>query len=184
MRILTSAPLAALVAVALLASGCSKKKIAELPPVDATTGADATSGAGTDGTTGLGADGSVGGGAVAGSQADLVARAGSDTVYFNTDKYELDDASRATLDAQAAWLAANAGVRVSIEGHADERGTREYNLALGDRRANAAKNHLAAKGVSSDRMTVVSWGKERPVAAGSDEQNWAQNRRSVTVTAQ
>jgi peptidoglycan-associated lipoprotein len=178
MRILTTA----VVAAALLASGCAKKKIAELPPADVTSGSGGTAGA--DGATGLGADGSVAGGAVAGSQADLVARAGSDTIYFNTDKYELDDASRATLDAQAAWLAANGAVRVTIEGHADERGTREYNLALGDRRATAARNHLAAKGVASDRMTVVSWGKERPVAAGSDEQSWAQNRRSVTVTAQ
>ena len=174
----------AVVAVALLVAGCGKKKLAELPPADATAGTDTSASGSADGTTGLGADGSVGGGAVVGSQADLVARAGSDTIYFNTDKTELDDASRATLDAQAAWLAANAGVRVTIEGHTDERGTREYNLALGDRRATAARNHLAAKGVAGDRMTVVSWGKERPVAAGSDEQSWAQNRRSVTVTAQ
>lgn len=177
MRILTTA----VVAAALLATGCAKKKIAELPPADAT--APASTGAESEDTSGVGADGSVTGGAVAGSQADLVARAGSDTIYFNTDKYEIDDASRATLDAQAAWLAANVGVRVTIEGHADERGTREYNLALGDRRANAARNHLAARGVAAARMTVVSWGKERPIATGSDEGSWAQNRRSVTVTA-
>ena len=181
MRILGTA----VVAAALLVAGCGKKKLAELPPADATA-AGAQTGAGTDAadaSTTAGADAGVAGAALPGSQADLVARAGSDTIYFNTDKYELDDASRATLDAQAAWLAANAGVRVTIEGHADERGTREYNLALGDRRATAARNHLAAKGVATDRMTVVSWGKERPVAAGSDEQSWAQNRRSVTVTA-
>lgn len=173
---------AAAVSIALLASGCGKKKLAELPPAPV-TGADAGAGAdgATDGTTGTGADGSIGGAAVPGSAADFVARAGSDTIYFNTDASVLDDASRATLDAQAAWLQANSGVRVTVEGHADERGTREYNLALGDRRANAAKNHLASKGVSPERMTVISWGKERAVAAGSDEASWAQNRRSVTV---
>ena len=122
MRILT----ASLVAVALLASGCGRKKLAETP---AATAAAAQAGA----------DGSGGGGAgLPGSQADLVARAGSDTIYFNTDRFELDAANRATLDAQAAWLAANPNVRVTVEGHADERGTREYNLALGDRRAYAA----------------------------------------------
>ena len=113
-----------------------------------------------------------------------MARAGSDTIYFNTDRYELDDANRATLDAQAAWLAANPGVRVTVEGHADERGTREYNLALGERRANAAKSHLVSRGVDAGRMQVLSWGKERPTAAGSDEESWARNRRAVTVTAQ
>ena len=80
-------------------------------------------------------------------------------------------------------MAANPGVRVTIEGHADERGTREYNLALGDRRATAARNHLVSKGVDAGRMTVISWGKERPAATGSDEASWAQNRRAVTVTA-
>lgn len=180
MKLLTSAGLA----VALLVSGCGKKKLAELPPAPTTAPAGSSTGTAADGTSGVGADGTVAGAALPGSQADLVARAGSDTIYFNTDKYEIDDAGRATLDAQAAWLAANAGVKVTIEGHADERGTREFNLALGDRRANAAKNHLAAKGVDAARMTVVSWGKERPAAAGSDEAAWAQNRRSVTVVAQ
>ena len=85
------------------------------------------------------------------------------------------------LDTQAAWLQRYPNVRVTIEGHADERGTREYNLALGDRRANAAKNYLEARGIAASRMTVMSWGKERPVALGSDEGAWAQNRRAVTV---
>ena len=116
-----------------------------------------------------------------GMQADLVAKAGSDTVYFGTDKSDLDAASRATLGAQARWMLANPSVRASIEGHADERGTREYNLALGERRANAAKNFLIANGVPAARLTVISWGKERPAAVGSDESAWAQNRRAVTV---
>ena len=114
-------------------------------------------------------------------QADLVAKAGSDTIYFGTDKYDLDEASKATLAAQARWLLSTPNVRASIEGHADERGTREYNLALGERRANSAKNFLIANGVPASRLTVVSWGKERPAAVGSDESAWAQNRRSVTV---
>jgi peptidoglycan-associated lipoprotein len=114
-------------------------------------------------------------------QADLVAKAGSDTVYFSTDEYSLDDQSKATLAAQARWFLANPSVRGSIEGHADERGTREYNLALGERRANAAKDFLIANGVPAGRLTTISWGKERPVALGSNEEAWAQNRRAVSV---
>ena len=114
-------------------------------------------------------------------QADLVARAGSDTVYFGTDEYALDDQSKATLGAQAKWMLANPNVRASIEGHADERGTREYNMALGERRANSARDYLLSQGVPAARLLVTSWGKERPVATGSDESSWAQNRRSVTV---
>lgn len=114
-------------------------------------------------------------------QADLVAKAGSDTIYFGTDLYSLDEGSRATLAAQARWLLANPNVRASLEGHADERGTREYNQALGERRANATRDFLLSQGVPAARMTVTSWGKERPVAPGSNEEAWAQNRRAVTV---
>ena len=114
-------------------------------------------------------------------QADLVAKAGSDTVYFGTDEYALDQASQATLAAQARWLIANPNVRASIEGHADERGTREYNQALGERRANAARDFLVSQGVPTARLQVTSWGKERPVATGSNEEAWAQNRRAATV---
>ena len=114
-------------------------------------------------------------------QADLVAKAGSDTVYFGTDEFSLDQASQATLAAQARWMLANPNVRASIEGHADERGTREYNQALGERRANAARDYLVAQGVPSTRLVVTSWGKERPVATGSNEEAWAQNRRAATV---
>ena len=114
-------------------------------------------------------------------QADLVAKAGSDTIYFGTDEYSLDDSSKATLAAQAQWMIANPNVRASIEGHADERGTREYNQALGERRANAARDFLLSQGVPAARLVVTSWGKERPVALGSNEEAWAQNRRAVTV---
>ncbi len=114
-------------------------------------------------------------------QADLVAKAGSDTIYFGTDEYSLDQASQATLAAQARWLIANPNVRASIEGHADERGTREYNQPLGERRANAARDFLVAQGVPASRLVTTSWGKERPVALGSNEEAWAQYRRAATV---
>jgi peptidoglycan-associated lipoprotein len=114
-------------------------------------------------------------------QADLVAKAGSDTVYFGTDEYSLDEATKVTLAAQAQWLLANPNVRASIEGHCDERGTREYNQALGERRANATRDFLVSQGVPAARLQVTSWGKERPVATGSNEEAWAQNRRAVTV---
>ena len=95
----------------------------------------------------------------------------SDTVHFALDQYDLDPEARSILDSQVRWLLANPNTRVTIEGHCDERGTREYNLGLGDRRANAAKNYLAARGVSPARITTISYGKERPVALGSDEQS-------------
>jgi peptidoglycan-associated lipoprotein len=123
----------------------------------------------------------VGTTALAGSQAALVEAAGSDTVLFGFDSYALDEAARQTLGAQAEWLARNPNVRVTIEGHTDERGTREYNLALGERRANAAKNFLGAQGVGAERLTIISYGKERPAVDGSTEEAWAKNRRAVTV---
>jgi peptidoglycan-associated lipoprotein len=123
----------------------------------------------------------VGSTALPGSQAALVAAAGSDTILFGFDSYGLDEAARQTLGAQAEWLARNPGVRVSLEGHTDERGTREYNLALGERRANAAKNFLAAQGVEADRMSIISYGRERPAVDGANEEAWAKNRRAVTV---
>ncbi len=104
-----------------------------------------------------------------------------DTVYFGLDQADVDQRARTILDSQAQWLAANPTINVTLEGHADERGTREYNLALGDRRANSAKNYLVARGVASTRINTISYGKERPVALGSDEASYAQNRRAVTV---
>lgn len=114
-------------------------------------------------------------------QAALVAQAGSDTVYFETDQHVLDMADMNILEAQAKWLIAHPNIRASIEGHADERGTREYNLALAERRANSARDFLVAQGVPASRLLVTSWGKERPMAFGSNEEAWAQNRRSVTL---
>ena len=120
------------------------------------------------------------GGVMAGSQEDLVANVG-DRVFFGFDQYNLTDKSRETLDKQAAWLNANPSVAITIAGHCDERGTREYNLALGERRANAAKDYLVQLGVNPSRLKTISYGKERPVAVGSNEAAWAQNRRSVSV---
>lgn len=116
-----------------------------------------------------------------GSQADLRRVAGSDRVFFDLDSYALDDVDTETLRRQAGWLAQYPHVNVTIEGHCDERGTREYNIALGERRATAARNYLVSLGVAPGRMNVVSYGKERPEAMGSDETAWAQNRRAVTV---
>ena len=104
-----------------------------------------------------------------------------DRVFFATNEIILTTASRETLRKQAAWLRQNPNVTVVVEGHADERGTREYNLALGERRANAAKDYLMTYGVSSDRIKVLSYGKERPVDSGSNPLSWSKNRRSVTV---
>ncbi len=106
-----------------------------------------------------------------------------DRVFFATNESILTTASRETLRAQAAWLRKNPGINVVLEGHADERGTREYNLALGERRANSAKDYLMTYGISSDRITVLSYGKERPVDSGSNPLAWSKNRRSVTVKA-
>lgn len=118
-----------------------------------------------------------------GSQTDLRRTAGSDRVFFALDSNVLDARAQDTLRRQAGWLASYPAKSISIEGHCDERGTREYNLALGERRANAAKNYLATLGVDPARMSIVSYGKERPDATGSDEQSYALNRRAVTVVA-
>ncbi|MBP2227033.1 peptidoglycan-associated lipoprotein Pal [Azospirillum agricola] len=115
-----------------------------------------------------------------GSQEDLAVNVG-DRVFFGLDRIDLSPEARATLDRQATWLQTYGSVTVTIEGHADERGTREYNLALGERRANSVKNYLAAKGISPNRVKVVSYGKEKPAVVGSTEAAWSQNRRGVTV---
>ena len=108
----------------------------------------------------------------------------ADRVFFATNKSTLTTASRDTLRKQAAWMRAKGkSLSFSIEGHADERGTREYNLALGERRANAAKDYLMTYGISGSRLNVISYGKERPVNSGSNPLAWSQNRRSVTVKA-
>ncbi|MBE7637967.1 peptidoglycan-associated lipoprotein Pal [Sneathiella sp. P13V-1] len=132
-------------------------------------------------TSGSGSSATSGGTATSvqpGSQEDLVLNVG-DRVFFGFDKYNLTAEARSTAQRQAAWLKANPTVTVTIEGHADERGTREYNLALGERRATAVKNYLVTLGVSSSRVATISYGKERPVALGHNEEAWSQNRRGV-----
>lgn len=106
---------------------------------------------------------------------------GQNVIYFDTDRYNIDTADAAALQTQAQYLAQYPNISVTIEGHADERGTREYNLALGERRANAAKNYLVSLGVAANRIRTVSFGEERPVATASTPSAWAQNRRAVTV---
>ena len=112
---------------------------------------------------------------------EFLATGVKDRVFFGTNKSILTTASRDTLRKQAAWMRKNKDITVTVEGHADERGTREYNLALGDRRANAVKDYLLTYGISGGRVAVISYGKERPVNSGSSPLAWSQNRRSVTV---
>ena len=172
-----SLKIVAIAAALAITAGCGKKAPKEIPP--APVGSDGTE----VGDAGTGDQGGVNGAVVPGSSADFLQTVGQgqDRIYFETDSYSVDSEDRRILDAQAAWLQRNPNVRVTIEGHADERGTREYNLALGDRRANAARTYLQSVGIAAGRMNVISWGKERPEALGSDESAWARNRRAVTV---
>lgn len=163
--------LLAAAALASLAACASKPKQLPPPPVDNTAGLN----------TPPPSSGAVSDAVVPGSDADFRRSVTSNTVLFGLDQSDVDADARAILDSQATWLQRYPNVRATIEGHADERGTREYNLGLGDRRANAAKNYLVAKGIDPSRLTTISYGKERPVALGSDEASWAQNRRAVTV---
>nr|WP_237180699.1 peptidoglycan-associated lipoprotein Pal [Roseomonas haemaphysalidis] len=160
--------LAALAAAALL-SACASED---------TSGAATGAGAGSAGGMGFGSG--MAGSVRPGSQEDLVANVG-DRVFFATDRSTVSADQRPVLERQAAWLAQYPQVQVTLEGHADERGTREYNLALGQRRANSARDVLVATGVSGSRLNVISYGKDRPAALGSTEDAWAQNRRAVTV---
>jgi len=121
--------------------------------------------------------------AIPGSQQDFVVNVG-DRVFFDTDSSELSDQARATLDKQAQWLSNYNRYAFTIEGHADERGTREYNIALGARRAETVREYLVSRGVSGQRMRTISYGKERPVVVCNDISCWSQNRRAVTVLDQ
>jgi peptidoglycan-associated lipoprotein len=151
-------------------TACSKKAPEVLPPAPS-------------GASGAQPSASMAQGAQPGSQADFLAQMrGQDTIYFDTDRFNIDSADAAALQAQANWLRQYPQKRAVLEGHADERGTREYNIALGERRANSARNYLVSLGIDATRLSVVSYGKERPVALGSDESSWARNRRAVTVT--
>lgn len=172
-------PKLTLIALALGLAACGGKKpvALEAPPETARPEAPAAQGEGPNPVTMP----SVGSSTIPGSQEDLREKAGTDTVLFGYDSYELDAEARATLQKHAAWLRANPSVRVTLEGHCDERGTREYNLALGDRRANSAKNFLASQGIDVARLSTISYGKEKPAVEGSDEAAHAQNRRAVTM---
>ena len=131
-------------------------------------------------TGGGSSSGTVSYGTVPGSKENFVSEVG-DRVFFGYDKSDLTIDSQSTLDRQATWLQKFPSVRVAIEGHCDERGTREYNLALGERRANAVKDYLVARGVDGGRVSTISYGKEKPVALGNDKASWGQNRRGVTT---
>ena len=122
----------------------------------------------------------TGSGIVSGSQEDLIVNVG-DRVFFGYDSSDLDSDALELLQDQVAWLKQNSDVTVTIEGHCDERGTREYNLALGEKRAQAVKNYLIGLGINPDRVSTISYGKERPAVVGSNDGAWAQNRRSVTL---
>ena len=166
---------AILLASTALVAGCGKKKVEQLPPVAEGTEGETV----TDPNAGAGQ-------IVPGSQEDFLANVGEfgDRIFFDTDRFNVDTEDQTTLQRQAQWLTRYPNTRITVEGHADERGTRDYNLALGERRANSAKNYLTSVGVDAARVQTVSYGKERPQAMGSDEQAWAQNRRAVTVTVQ
>ena len=162
-----------LVSTALVA-GCGKKKVDVLPPAAEGTDYGQTPADPNAGT----------GQIVPGRQEDFLQQVGQfgDRILFETDRFNVDVEDQTVLQRQAQWLAQYPNTRAIVEGHADERGTRDYNLALGERRANSAKNYLVSLGVDASRIQTVSYGKERPSALGSDEQAWAQNRRAVTVT--
>ena len=158
--------LACLVAVICLAACTTKQQAASSssPPATRTTAASAP----------------IVHGIVPGSVQDFKVNVG-DTIHFAYNEYNIQNRDRSTLQKQASWLNKYGNVQFIIEGHCDERGTREYNLALGARRANAVKEYLASLGVSSGRLLTVSYGKERPICTVSDEDCWAQNRRGVTT---
>ncbi len=150
--IVRGAKFAAIVVATLAVAGCAKQQVDNL----------------------------AGGAAVPGSQQDFVVNVG-DRVFFDTDSSELSAQARATLDKQAQWLSNYSQYAFTIEGHADERGTREYNIALGARRAETVREYLTSRGVAPQRMRTISYGKERPVALCNDISCWSQNRRAVTV---
>ena len=162
MRITHAAKLAFVLSAALTLAACSSNKAAD--------------GAGGPGGAGIGAAGA----ATPGSAQDFVVNVG-DRVFFESDSSDLTPTATSTLDKQAAWLNQYPRYTISMEGHADERGTREYNFALGARRAQAARDYLASRGINASRIKTISYGKERPVAVCDDISCWSQNRRAVTL---
>ncbi len=168
--------LALLLTVALATTACAHKKEGDAGNVQVAQG----SGGPAAGVGSTGMDNGLNAGNVTpGSQQDLVVNVG-DRVFFAYDSHDVSPEGQATLQKQADWLKKYPNVNVQISGHCDERGTREYNLALGERRAAAAKNYLVSLGVPADRVSTISYGKERPAVTGSTPEAWAQNRRAVT----
>ena len=165
----TRAATGLMLASTIALAACQKKAPEELPPPPVET-ATPTPTAPT--------------GPAVGSQTHFVEAVGqaNTVVYFDTDRFNIDTEDQTKLQRQAQYFSQYPQVSFTIEGHADERGTRDYNLALGERRANAAKNYLVSIGIPANRIRTVSYGKERPVALGSNESAWAQNRRAATVT--
>jgi peptidoglycan-associated lipoprotein len=163
LKALHVAKLALVLTAALTLAACSSNKAAD----------------GANGAAGAGAYG-AGGAAAPGSAQDFVVNVG-DRVFFETDSTYLTSTATATLDKQAQWLGQYPRYQITIEGHADERGTREYNFALGARRAQVTRDYLSARGVNASRIKTISYGKERPVAVCDDISCWSQNRRAVTV---
>ncbi|MEP3421600.1 MAG: peptidoglycan-associated lipoprotein Pal [Erythrobacter sp.] len=162
---------AAVLTSALALGACSKKAPEELPPPPVTTPAPTATPTPT-----LPAGPAVG---TQGHFENAVGR--SAVIYFDTDRFNIDSSDAAALQAQAQYFARFPQLTFTIEGHTDERGTREYNLALGERRANSAKNYLVSLGVATNRIRIVSFGKERPVALASNASAWAQNRRAASI---
>ncbi len=170
------ARLLSLLAVLVIVAGCSKNEPESgLITTDSNYSTNQATTTTTDDSATLGT-----GGPLAGSQQDFVVNVG-DRVFFGYDQYDLTGEARATVERQAQWLKQYPNVSLTVEGHADERGTREYNLALGEQRATAVRNYLIANGVDAGRIQTISYGKERPAVMGSDDQSWAQNRRGVVV---
>lgn len=159
-----------MLASSIALAACQKKAPAELPPAPEASGTPSPT---EPEATGAGV----------GTQQHFVdaVGAGNTVVYFDTDQFNIDSEDAAKLQTQAQYFSQHSQLNFTIEGHADERGTREYNLALGERRANAAKNYLTSVGVPANRIRTVSYGKERPEALGSNEAAWAQNRRAATI---
>lgn len=158
----------------------------ETPAVEegASSGTGANSGGASSTSSATSSSGRAAASAIRdGSPEDFVINVG-DRIFFDLDKSNIRGDQRGQLEKQAAWLKKFPAARITIEGHADERGTREYNLALGDRRANSTRDFLVALGVNSGRINTVSYGKERPVALGHEEASWRQNRRAVSVVVE
>ncbi|MEP3050817.1 MAG: peptidoglycan-associated lipoprotein Pal [Erythrobacter sp.] len=151
---------------------CSREAPEDLPPAPVTTTAQVTDPAATAAPSGP----------TVGTQSHFEQVVGSSTtVYFDTDRFNIDSADAAALQSQAQYLSQYPQITITVEGHTDERGTRDYNVALGERRANSAKNYLVGLGISANRISTVSYGKERPVALGSNSGAWAQNRRAASI---